>query len=186
MTKIFINPGHLLLANPNNPKDDLSRSVMLLLSHTHRISIALQLNNPVVDFDLKLIANGLGMEFHYSEPVYYGGSTNTHKVHVIHSSEWQGISTIQLNDEISVTSDVCVIKAITDGTGPNFYRACAGYWSWFDGKLDEQLDPMSRKYPHTWEITPATIKNVFKGEGPEQWRSTLEDSTRYQINEWFD
>jgi putative transcriptional regulator len=186
MTKIFINPGHLLLANPNNPKDELSRSVMLLLSHTHRMSIALQLNNPVVDFDLRLVANGLGMEYHYNEPVYYGGSTNTHKVHVIHSSEWKGISTIQLNDEISVTSDVCVIKAITDGTGPDHYRACAGYWAWFDGKLDHQLDPISRKYPHTWEIAPATIENVFTGEGPDQWRATLGDSTKYQINEWFD
>ena len=185
MSKIIINPGLLLLANPNNPKDDLSRSAMLLMSHTYKISVALLINNPVMDFDLKLVANGLGMEFHYNDPVYYGGSTNTHKIHVVHSSEWSGISTVQLNEEISVTSDICVIKAITDGTGPDFYRACAGYWVWNDGKLDAQIDQSLNRYPHKWEVTPATKINIFTGEGPDQWRSALEESARFQANEWF-
>jgi len=185
MTKIQITPGHLLIANPNNPKDDLSRSVILVVSHTYKMSVGLQINNPVEDLNLKLVATGLGMEYHYNDPIFYGGGTNTHKIHVVHSSDWKGISTVQLNEEISVTSDVCVIQAITDGTGPEFYRACAGYWVWKDGILETQLDPRDRTDPHKWEITPASRENVFNDEGPDQWRYALEDCARYQISEWF-
>lgn len=185
MTKTTITPGHLLIANPNNPKDHLSRSVMLVVSHTPHMSVALQVNNPVEDIDLKLVSQGLGIDYSYTDPVYYGGNTNTHKIHVVHSAEWEGPTTIKLNNEIAVSSDITVITAIADGTGPNFYRACAGYWIWKDGFLATQLDPRSYDDPHKWEITPSTIENIFNSEGPDQWRFALEDCARYQVNEWF-
>jgi putative transcriptional regulator len=185
MSKIQITPGHLLIANPNNPKDDLSRSVMLIVSHTPQMSVALQVNNPVEDLDLKIVSHGLGIDYHFADPLYYGGNTNTHKIHVVHSAGWEGLTTIKLTEEISVTSDVSVLQAIADGTGPDFYRACAGYWVWKDGFLATQLDPRSHNDPHKWEVTPATQENVFTDEGPNQWRYALEDCARYQVNEWF-
>lgn len=183
--KIKIAPGHLLVANPLNPKDDLSRSVMLLVSHTPKMSVALQINNPVEDINLQTVAEGLGIQYLFPDPLYYGGSSNTHKIHVVHSAEWKGLSTVKLNNEIAVTSDISVIEAIAAGDGPDMFRACAGYWAWHEGLLETQLDPRSSEDPHKWEVTPATRENVFNGEGPDQWRFTLEDSARYQVGEWF-
>ena len=36
-------PGYLLLANPNNPRDELSKSVLLIVTHTNNIAIGLRL-----------------------------------------------------------------------------------------------------------------------------------------------
>ena len=178
-------PGYLLVANPNNPRDDISRSVMLIVSHTADVSVALQVNNPVEDLDLQSVAENLGVEYPVKDPLFYGGNANTNKIHVIHSSEWSGLSTAKLNDEISVTSDISVLTAIGNGSGPEFYRACAGYWIWNGGLLDLQLDSKYKDDPHKWEITPADLENVFNGEGPDQWRYALEACARYQVSEWF-
>jgi putative transcriptional regulator len=185
MSKIQITPGHLLIANPLNPKDDLSRAVMLIVSHTPQMSVALQINNLIEELDLKIVSQGLGLDYHFSDPLFYGGNNHTHKIHLVHNSGWEGPTTVHLTDEISVTSDVSVLQAISEGTGPDHYRACAGYWIWKNGFLATQLDPRSTSDPHKWEVTPATMENVFKGSGADQWHTALEDCARYQVSEWF-
>ena len=47
--------GHLLVANPNNPRDELSKSVMLLVTHNQQNAIGLQINNAVDQLNLKTI-----------------------------------------------------------------------------------------------------------------------------------
>ena len=178
-------PGHLLLANPHNPQDELSKSVLLIVTHTNRLGIGLQLNNPMEDIDLQTVADNIGIEYSGSDPLYYGGNIGQNKIHVVHSTDWRGMSTVLLNDELAVTNDVSVLAAISQGEGPKYYRACAGYWLWDDGRLDQQLDPRSRVEPHKWEVSPATLENVFTGEGPDQWRAALDAAAAYRINAWF-
>jgi putative transcriptional regulator len=178
-------PGYLLLANPNNPRDELSKSVLLIVTHTNNLAIGLQINNPLEDIDLQTVADNIGMDYPYNDPLFYGGNIAQNKIHVVHSLDWRGMSTVKLNDQIAVTNDISVLAAISQGEGPKFYRACAGYWLWEDGRLDQQLDPKTKNEPHKWEISPATIENVFSGEGPEQWRNAIDEAAKFQVNAWF-
>jgi putative transcriptional regulator len=178
--------GHLLVANPNNPRDELSRAVVLLVTHTNDKCVGIQINNPVTDPDLQTISANIGIDFTGSDPLWYGGSVGTNKIHVVHSTDWSGLSTIKINDEISVTNDISVLAALSRGEGPNLFRACAGYWVWEDGELDHQLDPKNTdRTTHKWETVEATVDNVFDGEGPEQWRKVIEESARQQVSSWF-
>lgn len=178
-------PGHLLVSNPNNPRDELSKSVILIVSHTERMAVGLQINNPLEDINLQDVANNLGMDYPNPDLLYYGGNMSTNKIHVVHSNDWQGMTTVQLNDEISVTNDISVLAALSRGEGPEFFRACAGYWLWDDHRLDLQLNPRFKDEPHKWEITPADSRIIFDGEGPEQWRVALDHAAKYQVNAWF-
>jgi len=178
-------PGYLLVANPNNPRDELSRSVILVANHTADVAIGLQINNPLEDIDLQTVAQNLGMDFDKNAQLWYGGNMNTNKIHVIHSNDWKGLSTVKMSDEISVTNDISVLAAIARGEGPEHFRACAGYWIWSDGRLDRMLNPREKEDPMKFEITPATIESVFDGEGPDQWRSVLDKAAKYQVNAWF-
>jgi len=178
-------PGYLLVANPNNPRDELSRSVILLLSHTDDISVGLQSNNPMTETDLRTIANNLHMDYHADDPLYYGGNMSINKIHVVHSPDWQGLSTVQLNNEISVTSDISILAALSRGEGPQQFRACAGYWFWGENRLNKQLDPRWKEEPHKWEMTPGTLENVFTEDGPDQWRCALDEAAHYKVNAWL-
>jgi putative AlgH/UPF0301 family transcriptional regulator len=178
-------PGHLLTANPNNPRDELTKSVVLVVSHVENLAIGLQIDNPLEDIDLQTVARNIGIEYNKPDLLYYGGPHNNNKIHVVHSNDWQGLSTVQLNDTLSVTNDISVLAAIAADEGPEYYRACAGFWRWENGLLDQQLDPRFRDDPHKWEICPPTLENVFSSEGPDQWRICLDDSARYQVSAWF-
>jgi putative AlgH/UPF0301 family transcriptional regulator len=178
--------GNLLVANPNNPRDELAKSVILLVTHTDKLGIGLQLNNPLTDIDLQTVAYNSNIDYpRDTDPLYYGGNISMNKIHVVHSNDWKGLSTVKLNDEISVTNDISVLAALSRGEGPSQFRACAGYWLWENGMLDDMLAPRNRNYPHKWETVPAALVNVFEGEGPEQWRNALEEAARYQVNVWF-
>ena len=178
--------GHLLVANPNNPRDELSKSVILLATHTDKLAIGLQLNNPLEEIDLQTVAYNSNIDYpREGDPLFYGGNISMNKIHVVHSNDWQGLSTVKLNEQLSVTNDISVLAALSRGDGPRYFRACAGYWLWDNSMLDEMLDPRSRSHPHKWETVPSTIKNVFNGDGPDQWRSVLDQATKHHVSAWF-
>lgn len=178
-------PGYLLVANPNNPRDELSKSVILIASHTEKMAIGLQLNNPLEDIDLQTVAGNIGIDYPEKDPLFYGGNISMNKIHVVHSNDWRGLSTVRLNEHLSVTNDISILAALSRGEGPEFFRACAGYWLWDNGMLDDMLDPRSTQDPHKWEIVPSTLDNAFYSEGPDQWREVLDQAAKHQVSSWF-
>jgi len=185
MTKKY--QGNLLIANPNNPKDYLNRAVLLLVTHTNSVGIALQINAVHEEINLANISAGMGIPYIGSDSVWYGGNISVNKIHVIHSLDWRGMSTIALNSEIGITNDISVLTAISQGAGPHYFKACAGYWLWEDGKLDEMLDPRcaNPQEPYRWEIVPANIENVFETPPEELWLESIKDAAKIKVSEWL-
>ena len=176
--------GHLLAANPLNPVDSMYKSVILIVSHTDKVAIGLQINQSIKELSLQSVSDSIGLWYEGQDPVWYGGNINNSKIHVIHSTDWSGLSTIQITDDLSVTNDISVLTALSNGEGPEFFRACAGYRTWENGVLDWQLDA-GENVTHKWETVPATSELVFNGEGAEQWRKVLSASARRQVGIWF-
>lgn len=179
--------GNLLAANPLNPKDSLDHSVVLIVSHSDGMALGLQLNRPMIDLTMADIGDQVGIYLDSEDPIFYGGSMNPNKIHMVHSNDWSGLTTVQLNDEISLTNDISVLAAISQGEGPEYYKACAGFWIWENDRLEQQLEAKPRsKVKHRWEMAPATIKNVFEaGATTDQWHRVIEDAAKHQISAWF-
>jgi len=181
--------GYLMVSNPNNPRDALGdRSVILIVTHGENTAIGLQINRPSDDLDLSSISKSLGVEFDANHPVFYGGNTTTSKIHMIHSLDWSAVSTVKITDNIGVTNDISVLMAIAQNQGPEYFRACAGYWWWENELLNQMLDPKlfaECPVPYRWEITPATSKNVFLVNPEDQWAQAIEDSAKFNIANWI-
>lgn len=180
--------GHLLISNPHNPRDIFHQSVILMVSHSAHMAIGLQINCPIMAFSLASVADRMGIHCAVEDPIYYGGNVNPNKIHMIHSTDWAGATTIQLNDDLAVTNDISVLAAMSEDQGPRHFRACLGYWIWEDGLLQQQLseDPDVRgEDPYRWEIAPATVDTVFNTLPDHQWTRAIEDSTRHQVSVWF-
>lgn len=175
--------GKLLVANPNNPIDGLEKSVILLVNQNSSIAVGLQLNNPG-GFPLKNIFEQAGLWYDHDSVVYIGGNINQDKLHVVHSLDWQSMTTIQLNDQIGITNDYSVLTAITNEEGPSYFRACAGFYTWNLDQLAEQLNNKSNSN-HKWEIAPATLETIFGSDLSQQWNQCLQASGKEQINNWF-
>jgi putative AlgH/UPF0301 family transcriptional regulator len=179
--------GKLLAAHPSNPKDGDQMSALLIITHNKGLSLGLRINQIIPNHDLSAVCQNLGIWYEGSEPIFYGGKSGQNRIHVIHSLEWVGPSTMILNKDIGVTNDVSVLAAISDGEGPEYFRACAGHRIWNHQLLEKQIDP--KNYPsdevHRWEIANATIDNIFNEYEDDQWRKILEDSAKQQAAAWF-
>jgi putative transcriptional regulator len=177
--------GYLLAANPANPKDDLARSVILLLRHTDDLSIGLQVNRRMTHPCLADIGENHGIPLSVEDPLWYGGNIEERKIHVVHSTDWMGLSSVNLNDDIAVTNDISVLAAVSRGEGPEHFRACTGYWLWGDGRMNHMLDPHDKNEPMKWELLPATLETMFAEEGIDQWLLAIDRSASYQVSNWF-
>jgi putative transcriptional regulator len=179
--------GKLLAANPANPKDGDQTAVIMVINHTIDATIGLQVNTTLAHPTLSHIMHNMGIWYEGMDPLYYGGQLSQNKIHVIHSLDWSGLTTVKITDEIGVTNDISVLAAISQGQGPELFRACVGYWMWENGRFEQQMDP--KNFPsnevHRWESVPATLENVFGYSDEEQWRKILEESARTQAAAWF-
>lgn len=176
--------GQLLVANPLNPKDGLEHSVVLMVSCSSNVVLGLQVNFPTKNVDLSSIFTQLGLWYDGPDPVYYGGDISPNKIHVVHSSDWRGLTTVQITEDIYVTNDISVLTAIGSGEGPEHFRACAGYCAWDKSLLEYQLNNKTLS-EHRWEVAPATAATVFTDNNLNQWHNAIEASARSQVNKWF-
>ena len=177
--------GHLLAANPSNPRDTLYGSVILIMSHSPVVTFGIQINQINKDFDVRSICSGIGLWYDGDDSGFYGGNMKTDKVHVVHSTDWMGISSQEITDDLAVTSDISVLTAICANEGPEYFRACSGFWAWEPGTLDNQMDLKNTNSVHRWEAVPATSNLVFEKHSAEQWHDVLSASGQYQIAHWF-
>jgi len=177
--------GYLLAANPANPKDELARSVILLLRHADDLAIGLQINRALTTPTLAEVSERNGIDIMQDEPLWYGGNIEERKIHVVHSTDWMGVSSMELTPEIAVTNDISILSAVSRGEGPEFFRACTGYWLWGEGRMNRMLDPHSTAEPMKWLIVPATTETVFAEEGLDQWLLALDRTAEFQTANWL-
>lgn len=182
--------GHFLISHPNNPPDELARSVLILVNHSGSSAVGIQLTTRMLNVSLKDVSENIGIDTSDSRsrldvPLYYGGLHGSHRVQVVHTSDWRGMTTIPINRELSVTNDLSILTALSHGDGPSKFRACAGYDAWEDYKLDNQLDNSCDDVTHRWEIAPGTADIAFDFEHDEQWRQSLMRAAQFTTAQWF-
>lgn len=181
--------GQLLIANPRNPDDNLKGSVILMVNYSNSLCIGIQINKCVEHIKLSSICQNMDISYFGDENLYYGGIIGTGKVHVIHSSDWSSSTTVRVNDQLSITSDISVLVDLANHRGPEYFRACAGYWSWSRSLLDNQLgissDQQNALSDYKWETLPGTIESVFEYDHEEQWYQNLQASAKLQVMNWF-
>lgn len=180
--------GNLLVANPSNPKQDtLDKTVMMIVTHTSNIAVALQINTPHIDLTLSRISEDIGIDHYGDQPIYYGGNVHPNKIHVLHSLDWEGMTTVQLNDEIGITNDISILMAISKNEGPEFFKACSGYRLWENGEFDLQLDSVTKlgQTSHKWEIMPATVDTVFCMDSSLMYEHCLEEILRSKVDAYL-
>lgn len=179
--------GKLIAANPLNPKDSLNHSVVLIVTHTDEVCYGLQINKPMQTMTVADISDQVGIYVPSQDPIYIGGGSQPNKIHVVHSNDWAGLTTVKVNDEISVTNDISVLAALSRGEGPEYFKACAGFCYWDAEQLMEQIEAKSDvRVKHRWEYVAASLDNVFdSGNNLDHWHKVIEEAARHQVSAWF-
>ncbi len=94
-----------------------------------------------------------------SMDVYAGGPVETSRGFVLHSSDYFAEdSTLSINDNVSLTATIDILRAIAKGSGPHKAILALGYAGWAAGQLEREIQS------NGWLNCPADPDIVFGGD----------------------
>lgn len=142
--------GQFLIAMPSIEGGSFARAVVYLCAHSADGAMGLIINKPAPEISLKDLLVQLDVvpasdeirlpSAAQSMMVLQGGPVETGRGFVLHSSDYHlENSTLPINEDISLTATLEVLKAIAEGRGPDHALLALGYAGWGPGQLESEI-----------------------------------------------
>ena len=161
--------GQFLIAMPGVEESNFSRTVVYLCCHSADGAMGLIINKPMAHISfrdllvqLDIISEGdpirlpglaAGMKVHR------GGPVETGRGFVLHSSDFHlENSTLPIDERVSLTATLEILKAIVDGRGPDRAMLALGYAGWAPGQLETEIQA------NGWLTCPADPAILFEAD----------------------
>ncbi|MGD8573823.1 MAG: YqgE/AlgH family protein [Gammaproteobacteria bacterium] len=158
--------NHLLIAMPTLGDPNFSQTVTFICEHTAEGALGIIVNRPL-DVQLGDVFEQLsltaGDERAAQAPVFAGGPVQQERGFVIHRpiGEWE--ATLQVDDDIGVTSSRDILVAMAEGRGPEQSLVALGYAGWGAGQLEAEVAENS------WLSVPADERILFETPSEKRW-----------------
>jgi putative transcriptional regulator len=142
--------GQLLVAMPGMEDARFARSVIYLCAHSADGAMGIMLNRPssvrnfpelleqlrIIDSSERISLPSAAKEIQ----VLSGGPVQTDRGFVLHSADFfLDNSTLKINDSISLTATIDILRAIATGKGPDRAVLALGYAGWDAGQLENEI-----------------------------------------------
>lgn len=156
--------GQFLIAMPGLQDGNFVRSVIYICAHSSAGAMGFIINRaqPLSFIDLLLHLNMLDADSVSvlpdavrEMPVLMGGPVETGRGFVLHSDGYSSESSIPINDDVSLTATLDIVRAISEGRGPKRATMLLGYAGWGPGQLELELAN------NGWLNCPATDELIF-------------------------
>ena len=142
--------GQLLIAMPGMRDPRFARSVIYLCAHSEDGAMGIIINQRADDISFPellmqahVVAEGREGEVPSevrSMPVHIGGPVESSRGFVLHSPEYTtDDSTMAIDDDVSLTTTVDILRAIAVGEGPDKTLFALGYAGWEAGQLEREI-----------------------------------------------
>lgn len=179
--------GQLLVAPPAQKHDFWAKTVILIIEHDHTGSVGLIINKRS-DLTLLEFGNQIDINLNLPQQLYIGGPIGNRNLSMLHSSEWRCDNTLKINDQVSLSSSHRMLKRMVKGDRPRNWRILLGICAWSPGQLIAELSgPRSRSMlaDTSWCVSSCNEQLVFKKDGEQQWRSTIDQAAKDFAKNFF-
>ncbi|WP_136247167.1 YqgE/AlgH family protein [Halomonas borealis] len=158
--------NHFLMAMPHLEDPNFAGTLSYLCDHDDKGTMGVVVNRPMDELTLEALFEQLELECsasaNLSAPVYYGGPVHKERGFILHegdSQQWD--SSLQVTDDIALTTSMDVLEALAAGRGPEKFLVCLGCVGWESGQLEQEL------MDNTW-LTVEGRPDVLFEVPPEQ------------------
>lgn len=159
--------GQLLIAMPGVDEGNFARSVVYLCAHSADGAMGLIINKPMVHLSFRDLLVQLDVipddrvirlpSAARQMKVHRGGPVETGRGFVLHSSDFHlESSTLPIDDRVSLTATLEILKAIAEGRGPDQAMLALGYAGWAPGQLESEIQN------NGWLTAPADPELLFE------------------------
>ena len=162
--------GQLLIAMPAMEDPRFAQAVIYVCAHTEDGAMGLVLNRPLRRPRFEDLLRQ--MDVHPTPPARTlalcdGGPVDGTRGFVLHTADWTGDGSLQVDDSVALTASLDVLKAVASGEGPRQGLLALGYASWAPGQLDQEISA------NVWLSAPAALDVVFDDDHATKWRRAL-------------
>jgi len=142
--------GQFLIAMPSMQDDRFARTVVYICAHSPDGAMGITINKPAPKITFRDLLVQLdiipdGKEIRLPEPagrmtVHRGGPVETGRGFVLHSADYYiENSTLPIDENVSLTATLEILKAIAFGKGPESALLALGYAGWAPGQLESEI-----------------------------------------------
>ncbi|MEL6287317.1 MAG: YqgE/AlgH family protein [Pseudomonadota bacterium] len=168
--------GQLLIAMPSMMDERFERSVIYLCAHSEDGAMGIIVNKQADHIGFSDLLDQLDLLEQVGETkvdldrltVHAGGPVETGRGFVLHSTDYHSDnSTMEIDDDVSLTATVDILRAIARGAGPSRAILALGYAGWSAGQLENEIQS------NGWLSCPAKSEIVFAPNNAEKYDSAL-------------
>jgi putative transcriptional regulator len=165
--------GKLLLAMPGMADPRFERAVIALCVHDENGAVGIGIGHKRSGLRFRSLLEQLDIAPGEAPDcaVHHGGPVEPGRGFVIHSTDWGGQDTLQINGDnglqYALTGTLDVLKAIAEGRGPARWLVALGYAGWGEGQLEQEMTG------HGWFAAQASERILFDTPGDERWAAAF-------------
>ena len=168
--------GQLLVAMPIMTDKRFARSVIYMCAHSAEGAMGLIVNQRASHISFGELLQQLGVMPGNIElqsdltdmDVHLGGPVETGRGFVLHSSDYHvADSTLPIDDGVSLTATIDILKAIAGGKGPDRAILALGYAGWRAGQLESEIQA------NGWLHCPADVDLLFVRDLEQKYERAL-------------
>ena len=159
--------SHFLIAMPTLDDPNFHRSVTLICEHNEEGAMGIVINQPTEVTTSELLDHleiAVQPGFH-ERPVLAGGPVQMDRGFVIHSGDKKWQSSLELDQQIKITTSQDILKALPHQPELNDAFVALGYAGWGPGQLEAEL------LADGWLTLPAEDQIIFDIPDDEKWRT---------------
>jgi putative transcriptional regulator len=152
MSQVQSFRNQFLISLPVLRGDYFQDSISLLIDHNDEGAFGLIINQPL---QIKISEILPELEGLFECPVLLGGPVQRDRLFFLHPHGEQFEGTVEISDEISLTTTQDFIEAIKTGKAPGKTMALLGYAGWGAEQLEHELSE------NVWLLSPTCGRIVF-------------------------
>lgn len=166
--------NHFLVAMPSMADKRFQHSVVYMCEHNEDGAMGLVINQPI-NISIANMLEQIEVEreqdvtrpVSLAQPVLFGGPVSEDRGFVLHKNVKLYGSSIQLSDELTVTTSKDILSILGTNEEPEQFIVALGYAGWDAGQLEQELAENS------WLTIEADPKVIFDTPINERWEKAL-------------
>jgi putative transcriptional regulator len=167
--------GQLLIASPGLRDSRFDHTVVLMVRHSPGGALGIVINRPLGERPLASLLEAIGEKNSTaagSLRIYYGGPVQPEIGFVVHSADYHGPETVEIDGRVAMTSSREVLRDIAGGHGPQKLLVAFGYAGWAAGQLEGELAQRA------WFTAGADSKLIFDQDRDKVWDDAMTHRTQ--------
>ncbi len=159
--------GQLLVASPDIADQRFAEAVIYMITHHPDGAAGIVINKVFGEGEIPEFLKRFDIDAGGAEGTirfHYGGPVDTTSVYVLHTSDYHRPKTRVIDERISMTTEMTVLKDIGEGKGPRHSLLALGYAGWSKGQLEFEIERGD------WLSAPADEKLIFDDDFATKWK----------------